>query len=208
MTAYDPVPMDRERTAVSTAEAYGPGDPTTGIWGGFWRDRVRWGPIWAGLITAIALFLVLTTIAVAVGAQTVATGSDAEGAGTAGGIVTGVLALVAFLIGGFVASRTAPVIGRGYGALHGFLVWALGLIVILGVAAFGLGSLFGASGELFAQYRSLGSPQPEGVDPQQVAEGIRNSSLGALVGLLLPATAATVGGWLAGRDVARVETDE
>jgi hypothetical protein len=168
---------------------------------GYWRDRVRWGPIWAGLVTAIAAFLVLSTIAVAIGAQVVQGGADTEGAGIGGAIASGIIALLAFLAGGFVASRSASVMGRGYGALNGFLVWALGVVLILALAAFGLGSLFGASGDLFAQYRSLGSPTPDAnVDPQQVAEGIRNSSIGALIAMLLPAAAAALGGWTGARE--------
>ena len=171
----------------------------TGWLGNGRRDRVRWGPIWAGLITAIATFLLLTTAAVAIGAQVLDAG-DADQAGMAGGIVSAIIALLAFLAGGFVAARTAGVIGRGYGAFNGFLVWALGVVIILALAAFGLGSLFGASGDLFAQYRQMGQPQPEGVDPNQVIEGIRNSSIGAFVGMLLPALAAAGGGLLGSRE--------
>jgi hypothetical protein len=164
------------------------------------RDRVRWGPIWAGLITAIATFILLTVAAVAIGAQAVDSGAEGDAAGTAGGIASAIIALLAFFIGGFVAGRTAGVIGRGYGALHGFMVWALGVMLILALAAMGLGSLFGASGDLFAQYQQMGQPQVEGVDPNSVVEGIRNGSLGAFLGMLLPAIAAAVGGLFGSHD--------
>lgn len=169
------------------------------------RDRVRWGPIWAGLITALATFLMFTVAAVAIGAQAVDSGAEGDAAGTAGGIASAVIALLAFFVGGFIAARTAGVIGRGYGALNGFLVWALGVVLILALAAFGLGSLFGASGDLFAQYREMGQPTAEGVDPNAVVEGIRNGSLGAFLGMLLPAIAAALGGWLGSREQVVVE---
>jgi hypothetical protein len=168
------------------------------------RDRVRWGPIWAGLITALATFLLLTVAAVAIGAQAVDSGAEGEAAGMAGGIVGAIIALLAFFIGGFVAARTAGVIGRGYGALNGFLVWALGVVLIVVLAAFGLGSLFGASGDLFAQYQQMGQPQPD-VDPDAVVEGIRNGSLGALLAMLLPAVAAAVGGLFGSHEQVVVE---
>jgi hypothetical protein len=169
------------------------------------RDRVRWGPIWAGLITAIATFLLLTVAAVAVGAQAVESGAEGDAAGMAGGIASAIIALLAFFVGGIVAGRTAGVIGRGYGALNGFLVWALGVVLILALAAFGLGSLFGASGDLFAQYQQMGQPQAEGVDSNSVVEGIRNGSLGAFLGMLLPAIAAAVGGLLGSHEQVVVE---
>jgi hypothetical protein len=170
----------------------------TGWFGNGRLDRVRWGPIWAGLLTAIGIFLLLTTAAVAIGAQAVESGAGADEAGAAGGIVSAVLALLAFLAGGFVASRTSGVVGRGYGALNGFLVWALGVVLILALAAFGLGSLFGAAGDLFAQYQQMGQPQAD-ADPEAVVEGIRNGSIGAFLGMVLPAAAAIGGGLLGSR---------
>jgi hypothetical protein len=168
------------------------------------RDRVRWGPIWAGLITALATFLLLTGAAVAIGAQAVDSGAEGDTAGMAGGIASAIIALLAFFVGGFVAGRTAGVIGRGNGAFNGFLVWALGVVLILALAAFGLGSLFGASGDLFAQYQQMGQPQAE-VDPNAAVEGIRNGSIGAFIGMLLPAIAAALGGWLGSREQVVVE---
>ena len=162
----------------------------------------RWGPIWAGLVTAIATFLVLSAAAVAVGAQAVESGVDPDAAGFGGGIASGVIALIAFFAGGFVAGRSALRCAVATARSTGFLVWALGVVVILALAAFGLGSLFGASGDLFAQYRALGSPTPEGVDAEAAAEGIRNSSIGALVAMVLPAVAAALGGRVGARETA------
>ena len=163
------------------------------------RDRVRWGPIWAGLIAALGVFLLLTTAAIAIGAQAVDSGASADESGAASGIASAIIALLAFLVGGYIAARTAGVVGRGYGALNGFLVWALGVVLILALAAFGLGSLFGASGDLFAQYQQMGQPQAD-VDPESVVEGIRNGSIGAFLGMLLPAIAATLGGLFGSRE--------
>jgi hypothetical protein len=163
------------------------------------RDRVRWGPILAGLLMALGTFLLLSTLALAVGVLAAPSGTDAGDAGAAAGIVSAVIALVSFFVGGFVAARTAAIGGRATGALNGFLVWALGILVILILAAFGLGQLFGAAGDLFGQYRSLGSPTPD-LDTGGVADAVRTGALAAFLGLALPATAATLGGYLGARD--------
>jgi hypothetical protein len=176
-----------------------------GVWAGNGnRERVRWGAVWAGLLTALGTFLLLTTAAVAIGAVAVDSGASADDTGAASGIASAIIALLAFLVGGYVAGRSAGVIGRGYGALHGFLVWALGVVLILALAAFGLGSLFGASGDLFAQYQQMGSPQAD-VDQQSVIDGIRNGSIGAFIGMLLPAVAATLGGLFGSREQVVIE---
>src|SRR5918994_7921387 len=94
---------------VGTRETYRTtgADLADGAWvGNGVRDRVRWGPIWAGLITAIATFVVLTVAAVAIGAQAVDSGAEGDTAGMAGGIARGVVAVAAFFAGGFLAART------------------------------------------------------------------------------------------------------
>ena len=109
------------------------------------------------------------------------------------------IALLSFLVGGYVAGRTAAVGGRWSGLLNGFLVWGLGLLLLLLLAGLGLGGLLGASGELFQQYRAAGSPQPD-ADPTAILDAIRNASLPAFLSLALPAAAAAIGGWLGGRE--------
>jgi hypothetical protein len=172
------------------------------------RDDVRWGPIVAGLLTALAAFVLLSTLLLAIGANTIRAGAGQTGEVAAGaGIATALAALVSFLVGGFVAGRTAAVAGRSAGLLNGFLVWALGLLLILLLSAFGIGQLFGAAGDLLSQYRAAGSPQPEGVDPRDIASGIRNSAIPAFLGFALPAAAAAIGGALGARDEAKLVSD-
>ena len=164
------------------------------------RDFVRWGPVLAGLIVAFTLFLLASVLLVAVGFQAVRVGDPNidEAAGT-GAIVTAIVALLSFLVGGFVAGRTAAVTGRWAGLLNGFLVWGLGLLLVILLAGMGLGGLLGASGDLFQQYRAAGSPRPE-VDAGAILQTIRDSSVPAFLSLALPAAAAAIGGWLGGRE--------
>lgn len=166
------------------------------------RDRVRWGPILAGLLTAVGTFLLLSTLALTIGVLAAPRGTNAQDAGAAAGIVSAVIALLAFFIGGLVAARTAAIGGRTTGALNGFLVWALGILLILVLAAFGLGQLFGAAGDLFGQYRSIGSPN---ANAGNVGDAVRTGALGAFLGLALPAAAAALGGYLGARETPDLE---
>jgi hypothetical protein len=169
------------------------------------RDSVRWGPVFAGLLTALGTFLLLSTLALAVGLQVAPSGSDADDAGIAAGIVTAVIGLVSFFLGGLIAARSAAVGGSLTGALNGFLVWALGMAFVVILAALGVGQLFGAAGDLFDQYRSLGSPAPD-VDIGDLRDSVRDGALGAFLGLALPALAAAAGGWLGARTEGMVRT--
>lgn len=171
------------------------------------RDRVRWGPIWAGLISALSLWLLGNILALAIGAATVEPGvADAETAGRITGWVPPILGILAFLFGGWVAARTAAVRGTGNGAFNGFLVWALGTLLGLALAAFGLGQLLGAAGDFAGQIGRIGRDAVGNVDPaqlnanrQRIAENIENSALATFGALGLPALAATIGGALGAR---------
>jgi hypothetical protein len=162
------------------------------------KDRVRWGPIVAGLLTAISSFILLSLLATAIGLQTVDSGNtNPQAAAQTSAIVAAVLGLIAFFLGGYVAGRTAAVRTKADGALNGFLMWALGLLTILVLAGLGLGQVFGAAGDQFGNYGRLGTT---GADRNAIADALRNGALGAFLGMLLPAIAATVGGWLGARE--------
>src|SRR5215211_1068751 len=101
------------------------------------RDRVRFGPVVAGLLTALTALLLLGLLGVAIG-LTAADGSD-PGAGTFSAIWGALTGLVAFGLGGYVAGRTAAVFDRRWGALNGALVFMLGVPLTLWLAGQGLG---------------------------------------------------------------------
>ena len=166
------------------------------------RDRVRWGPVFAGLVTALSVFLLLSLLALGLGivAAQNADSEQASNAGTVGAIVAAIIGLAAFVLGGFVAGRTSAVVGRASGALNGFLVWALGVVLILTLGALGLSQLFGAAGDIFGQLRGSGvSPNDVNVDPNQAADAVRNSAIGGFISLALPAIAAAAGGMIGAR---------
>nr|MBA2715963.1 hypothetical protein [Propionibacteriales bacterium] len=68
------------------------------------QDGVRWGPIWAGLLTALTAFILLELLFFAFGWLTLDPGENDPG--NSSGLVTGILALVAFFLGGLVAGAT------------------------------------------------------------------------------------------------------
>jgi hypothetical protein len=160
------------------------------------RDSVRWGPIVAGLVTALTTFLLLSLLAVGIGitAADPASGTaDAQAIGIGGAITGAVIGLFSFFLGGLVAARTSAAVGRPAGALNGFLVWALGVIVILALGALGLSSILGAAGSIIGQ-TGVPSVDAPNLDPAAAADTLRNSALGAFISLAIPALAATLGG--------------
>lgn len=166
------------------------------------RDSVRWGPIWAGLITALTTFLLLQLFAIGIGLVDVGPGSEGGG-----GWVPALIGLIAFFVGGLIAGLTSAIRGPGSGLLNGFMVWALGTVLILLLSVLGLGQLFGALGNVAGQ---VGPGTLEGaaesaqgaapnVSPQEAESALRTGAIGAFFGLLFSALASMLGGVIGGR---------
>jgi hypothetical protein len=168
------------------------------------RDRIRWGPIWAGLLLALASLLLLSVLALAIGAQTVEVIGAAGTVATVTGWATAIIGLIAFFVGGYVAGATSAVRGTVAGLLNGLLVWALGVVLILVFSAFGVGQVFGALGNLFSQFRALVIiPEGSAQVVRQVADAIASGAFAAFLSMLLPAIAAALGGWLGAKRAPR-----
>jgi len=177
-------------------------------------DRVRWGPIWAGLLAAFFTLLVLSLLGFAIGASTVNAGQAAQGsvnqnAGQYSAIWAGISAIIAFLIGGYVAGRTAAVHERGWAALNGGLVFLLALPLLLWLATQGLGALIGNAGHIagglginLGQVSSAATGAARTITPaqaQQATDTAKTTAWGTLIGLLLGYGAAALGGVLGAR---------
>lgn len=159
-------------------------------------QQLRWGPIWAGLLMALGMFFLLSLAAISVGLQAAPGAQTQDEAGMLAVIVTSAIALAAFFLGGYVSSWSAGLTDPARSALNGFLVWASWLVVVLLLAALGLGTVVGAMGQLFGDI-NLESPD---MDPQQLITTLRDSSWQTLLALGLTAAAATLGGVVGARD--------
>jgi len=161
------------------------------------KDGVRWGPIWAGLLTALTTFILLELLFYSLGWLTLDPGEEDSGNSTA--IVTGILALVAFFLGGLVAGATALWKGLFSGLLHGFLVWALGVVSFIALTFFGGSALLGSFGDLTNQL-GVGPQQVQstaevtGSEAEQIKSEAKDAAAPAFWGLFLPLAAAMLGG--------------
>lgn len=190
-------------------------------------DRVRWGPILAGLFTTMA---VLGVFGVAVGLSTVDAGNSGRGYAIGAGIWGAVSALLAFAIGGFTAARTAGGAGESNGVLNGAMVWVVTVSLMVWLLAGGVSALFrAAGGAASAGAQAVGSAVDDrevrqdikattqeargdvqqaareiqqAVTPQRVERAAEAAGAGAwwtLFGLLLGLGASALGGYLGSR---------
>ncbi|CCH88466.1 Putative permease [Modestobacter italicus] len=168
------------------------------------RDRVRWGPVWAGLVVALPTFLLLEVITLALGWWDIA-----EPGGTNAGWISGINGLIAFFLGGLTAGASSMWRGTNDGLLHGILVWALGIVSILGLALLGGGALLGPVAQVVTDVANVGTANVPNIDPAQAAETAKSSASWASLGLGLTIAAAALGGvlgakmWPSKKDVER-----
>ena len=64
-------------------------------------------------------------------------------------IITGLFVVLPFLVGGFIAAWTADLDDPESSILHGFLVWALFVVLVVAMVALGAGSALGSAGQIF-----------------------------------------------------------
>jgi len=135
-------------------------------------DWVRWGPIWAGLITVISMLVLLSALGAAI--ELSIWGTNSNTTFTYGWIsITG---FVAYLLGGWIAGRSSGVAGRGASVLNGGLVWALSIVVLLLLlfisVLVGIASVLGGIGLPFVLTLTALGAKPQllgGVGPQTAA---------------------------------------
>ena len=107
------------------------------------RDRIRWGPIVAGVVTAFAVLLFLSVLGLALGISALGGDDDPQTWGTAAGIWGGLSLLVAFFVGGWMAARAAATLSESDGPLNGFVTGAATLLVLLWLATTALTGALG-----------------------------------------------------------------
>lgn len=178
------------------------------------KNLVQWGPIIAGVATAITVIVVLTILGLAIGASAFKPRDPGSSIGTFAGIWGAASGLIAFFLGGLVAANGASVAGKGSALMNGFTVGAVVLVLVLYLTGTGLGNLFGTVGSNLGDIANVVQQQADqqGVtsqDAQQQAQqaaqdaranadkafdAVKDAAWGTLGGLLLALGAATLGG--------------
>lgn len=153
-------------------------------------DPIRWSAVWAGFLVALSVFLLIELLFFAFGWLTLETTDR----GAAAGIVTALIGLVAFLIGGYVAGAGSIWFGVREGLMHGVLVWALSLVVILLLSLLGGGALFGVASNVFSDLAATWRGGATDEQMEQALQTARDGAGWAFAGILAYLIAAMAGG--------------
>jgi hypothetical protein len=111
--------------------------------------RLSWGSIFAGVIIAIAVQLVLGILGTGIGLTMVdpveGTTPGAAGFGIGAGIYWLITTIVALGAGGYAAARVAGVHARFDALVHGLVVWGVTLILTLYLLTSAVGGIIGGA---------------------------------------------------------------
>ena len=173
-----------------------------------YHDRVRWGPIFAGLVVAIAAQLILSALGAAIGLSAGAGGANPGDVGLGVGIWSIISLLIALFLGGWVTASTCGPMNSKTALLHGLILWATTLAISSWLLASGVSGAFGVvasnAGEALNQVQQPGGVnlpnQVPNVDPAQAQAVAGNSAkvawsflFGSLLGLAASLIGSSVG---------------
>jgi hypothetical protein len=176
-----------------------------------YHDRVRWGPIFSGLVIAIASQLVLSALGAAIGLSNIANSgaprSIAGSVGTGVGIWSIISLLISLGLGGWVTARACGPMNRSTALLNGAILWATTLTIGSWLLANGVAGTFGVvaanAGEALnqAQQGGVNLPnQPPNVSAQDARNIAGNAAkagwsflFGSLLGLVASMAGASAG---------------
>lgn len=166
---------------------------------------INWSAILIGALAAVVAVVIFGLIGTAIGASK--TGVEGRitswsGVGFASMAYSVVASFFAFVIGGWVAARIAGIRRSEDAALHGALVWLVGVALICGAAAFS-GAIFNGWYTSLAASPAVPSVPGQPADPN-LAIAVRNGALAAVTAILIGLMGAGIGGWFASGEPMRV----
>jgi len=162
------------------------------------RDRVQWGPILAGAIVGLMVLLVMTLLGLGIGASAFDPDTELSDWDSWAGIWGGISILVAFLIGGWLAARSAAVEGSFAGLMNGLLAGATMVAALILFTSLGLTNLLGFFGGNLATVSDYAHDVAQGTatpaDRQAAFDAVKDGAWGTLVTLVLALAAAALAG--------------
>ena len=112
-------------------------------------NRVSWGAIFAGVVIALVVQVLLTMLGAGLGIATIDPASNGSPAASTFSIAAGIWYVVSGILasfaGGYIASRMSGRTLPTTGALHGLTTWAFTTLVVLYLLSTAVGSIVGGA---------------------------------------------------------------
>lgn len=120
--------------------------------------RVSWGAIFAGLVVALVLEIVLSLLGIAIGASAInplGEAQPAKGYGIGSVIWLGISSIISIFAGACVAGRLSGGPRKTDGMLHGVATWAVATLFSVFLLTSAVGNILGGATRLLGQTASV-----------------------------------------------------
>jgi hypothetical protein len=166
-------------------------------------DRVRWAAVLTGLVVALMTVALLSVLGLAMGFTTITPGNIASTLEPGTGVWSAISILIALVVGGWAAARTAAVPGRANGALNGAMVWVATTLLVFALLGSGIATVAVVAGSIVTTGAQLAAPLTgqTAANTPDIFSVDSIAAWGMLLALLLGLVAATLGGLLGARSV-------
>jgi hypothetical protein len=142
-----------------------PVDPFVGM-------RISWGGVFSGVLAGIGTLLLLTALGVAIGVSAIDPNNPDGGAvGTGAAIWTALSLLIALFVGGWASTRLSMLWERTTAMFEGVLVWVLSMVLILYLAANGIGIIVSGATRMLGGMAQTAAPMAMGADIRDLTSG-------------------------------------
>ncbi len=131
-------------------------------------DLVRWGPVLAGVFSALSATAVLSVLGLAIGFSRIDPDDTLGSFGLGAGVWGVATALISFFVGGWISGRTTAVVDNFTRIFQGAMVWIVTVPLLLYVVAGGAGDLLQTLGSVVQTGVQAAAPQiGQGTQPGQ-----------------------------------------
>lgn len=161
-------------------------------WFGAEGMRVSWGGVFAGVLVALGVVLLMTAVGAAFGVGPSGGADASRGAGVA--VWAELQRVAALFVGGFVATRTSAIVDSATLVCEGILVWVVAFAVMAHIGGAGAAALTrGAFSALDAAPATIAASLEPGAAPAEApAASAANGSNGSAARLRSPELADQV----------------
>lgn len=177
-----------------------------------YHDRVRWGPIFAGIVVSITAQLLFSALGASIGLTAGATGAEVGAVSLGVGVWAIISLFVSLFLGSYVMASACGPMNNKTALLNAVILWSTTLVISAWLLASGVSGTFGVvaanSGEVINQVQQPGGlALPDGGDvpnvsadaAQNVAANIAKGAWSFLFGSLLGLVAAMIGATVGSR---------
>jgi ABC-type transport system involved in multi-copper enzyme maturation permease subunit len=140
--------------------------------------KISWGGVFGGVLAGVGVLMLLSSLGLAIGVSAVdPRNPNGDAIGTGAAIWTALTLLISLFVGGWASTRLSLLWERTTAMFEGVLVWVLSLIIVLYLAASGVGLVASGAFSMVGQAaQTATADKAVSNNPDQAAADLRSNA--------------------------------